>query len=222
MGVTPERSYLVCATPRSGSTLVCRALSETGVAGRPEEYFEALLHSGRPREPHASVLLREIVGALAPREGGLYVDATLGAGGHTAAILEVPGTRVIGIDRDTSALELARARLAPFEGRVEFLHGRFGEIEALLAEARARPDVEEPDVVEPRRSLRPLLVGLGVIAALAAIVWVAGPRGWDGLDDEQKAQATARYSAEASRIVGRLTSNSAARSRSPGSRLPTG
>ena len=52
MGVTPERSYLVCATPRSGSTLVCRALSETGVAGRPEEYFEALLHSGRPREPH--------------------------------------------------------------------------------------------------------------------------------------------------------------------------
>jgi 16S rRNA (cytosine1402-N4)-methyltransferase len=87
----------------------------------------------RPREPHASVLLREAVGALAPQEGGLYVDATLGAGGHTAAILEVPGTRVIGIDRDTSALELARTRLAPFEGRVELLHGRFGEIEALLA-----------------------------------------------------------------------------------------
>ena len=51
MGVTPERSYLVCATPRSGSTLVCKALSATGVAGRPEEFFEALLHSGRPREP---------------------------------------------------------------------------------------------------------------------------------------------------------------------------
>ena len=47
----PERSYLVCATPRSGSTLVCQALSETGVAGRPEEYFEALRHSGRPRRP---------------------------------------------------------------------------------------------------------------------------------------------------------------------------
>jgi trehalose 2-sulfotransferase len=47
----PDRSYIVCATPRSGSTLVCQALSETGVAGRPEEYFEALLHSGRPREP---------------------------------------------------------------------------------------------------------------------------------------------------------------------------
>lgn len=47
----PERSYIVCATPRSGSTLVCHALSETGVAGRPEEYFEALRHSGRPRRP---------------------------------------------------------------------------------------------------------------------------------------------------------------------------
>jgi LPS sulfotransferase NodH len=47
----PERSYIVCATPRSGSTLVCHALNETGVAGRPEEYFEALRHSGRPRRP---------------------------------------------------------------------------------------------------------------------------------------------------------------------------
>src|ERR1700750_2156816 len=49
--MTPDRSYLVCATPRSGSTLVCHALGETGVAGRPEEYFEALRHSGRPRRP---------------------------------------------------------------------------------------------------------------------------------------------------------------------------
>ncbi len=47
----PKRSYLVCATPRSGSTLVCQALKATGVAGNPEEYFEALLHSGRPRRP---------------------------------------------------------------------------------------------------------------------------------------------------------------------------
>ena len=49
--MTPESSYLVCATPRSGSTLVCQALKATGVAGSPEEYFEALLHSGRPRRP---------------------------------------------------------------------------------------------------------------------------------------------------------------------------
>jgi trehalose 2-sulfotransferase len=45
------RTYFVCATPRSGSTLLCRSLAETGVAGRPEEYFERLRHSGLPREP---------------------------------------------------------------------------------------------------------------------------------------------------------------------------
>ena len=47
----PERSYLVCSTPRSGSTLVCQALTQSGLAGRPEEYFEALRNSGRPRRP---------------------------------------------------------------------------------------------------------------------------------------------------------------------------
>lgn len=47
----PERSYLVCATPRSGSTLLCQALAETGVAGRPEEYFEARRRTGVPRSP---------------------------------------------------------------------------------------------------------------------------------------------------------------------------
>jgi LPS sulfotransferase NodH len=61
-----SRSYLVCATPRSGSTLLCHLLDQTGVAGRPEEYFEALLHSGLPRQPdeyfdherHANIIER--------------------------------------------------------------------------------------------------------------------------------------------------------------------
>jgi trehalose 2-sulfotransferase len=44
-------SYLVCATPRSGSTLLCEGLKATGVAGRPEEYFEAVPTTGRPRAP---------------------------------------------------------------------------------------------------------------------------------------------------------------------------
>jgi LPS sulfotransferase NodH len=48
---TPKRSYLVCATPRSGSTLLCEALKSTGVAGVPEEYFEALRQTGLPRRP---------------------------------------------------------------------------------------------------------------------------------------------------------------------------
>jgi LPS sulfotransferase NodH len=50
--VFPHRSYLVCATPRSGSTLLCHLLDQTGIAGHPEEYFEALRHSGVPRRPH--------------------------------------------------------------------------------------------------------------------------------------------------------------------------
>jgi len=48
----PSRSYLVCATPRSGSTLLCHLLDQTRLAGHPEEYFEALRHSGIPRRPH--------------------------------------------------------------------------------------------------------------------------------------------------------------------------
>src|SRR6478672_526429 len=47
----PDCCYLVCATPRSGSTLLCHLLDQTGVAGHPAEYFEALQHSGLPRQP---------------------------------------------------------------------------------------------------------------------------------------------------------------------------
>jgi trehalose 2-sulfotransferase len=72
--VTPTRSYLVCSTPRSGSTLVCKALRDTGVAGRPEEYFEALRSTGRPRRPEeyfAGVDDRSIFDELGdPGDGG--------------------------------------------------------------------------------------------------------------------------------------------------------
>ena len=47
----PDLSYLICATPRSGSTLLCAALDDTGIAGHPEEHFEVLLETGRPRQP---------------------------------------------------------------------------------------------------------------------------------------------------------------------------
>lgn len=87
----------------------------------------------RPRDPHVSVLLREVVAAISPHSRGTYVDATLGAGGHAEALLEIPGARVIGVDRDPRALEIARARLARFGERVAFVHGRFSEIERHLA-----------------------------------------------------------------------------------------
>lgn len=88
----------------------------------------------RPREhPHVTVLLREVIEHLAPREGGVYVDATLGGGGHAEAILRVPGTRVIGLDRDEEALALAATRLASFGDRLTTVHASFSEIEARLA-----------------------------------------------------------------------------------------
>jgi LPS sulfotransferase NodH len=59
---SPRLSYLVCATPRSGSTLLCETLMQTGVAGCPREYFEALPATGLPRQP------REYVGDLADPE----------------------------------------------------------------------------------------------------------------------------------------------------------
>jgi LPS sulfotransferase NodH len=71
--MAPERSLLICATPRSGSTLICQALRETRVAGRPEEYFEALRHSGRPRRPEeyfAGVEDRSILDHLGERAVG--------------------------------------------------------------------------------------------------------------------------------------------------------
>jgi trehalose 2-sulfotransferase len=50
--VAPSSSYLICSTPRSGTTLLCEALRNTGLAGRPEEYFQQLPETGRPRTPH--------------------------------------------------------------------------------------------------------------------------------------------------------------------------
>jgi 16S rRNA (cytosine1402-N4)-methyltransferase len=81
------------------------------------------------------------VAVLAPRAGGLYVDATVGGGGHAEAILEVPGTHVVGLDRDAGALALASARLSRFGDRVRLLHGRFGD----LLEHLASIDVAQVD-----------------------------------------------------------------------------
>jgi 16S rRNA (cytosine1402-N4)-methyltransferase len=87
---------------------------------------------------HTTVMKAEVVAALAPdsREGGVYVDATLGGGGHTEAILEASETtRVIAIDRDTVALDAARVRLARFAGRVTFVHATFGDLKNAIGEA---------------------------------------------------------------------------------------
>lgn len=86
---------------------------------------------------HEPVLLEEVMTLLAPRAGGVYCDATLGGGGHAEAVLErsSPDGRLVGIDRDPIAVEVARRRLARFHDRVTILHGSFSELEALLVQA---------------------------------------------------------------------------------------
>ncbi|HUP47861.1 MAG TPA: 16S rRNA (cytosine(1402)-N(4))-methyltransferase RsmH [Thermoanaerobaculia bacterium] len=80
---------------------------------------------------HEPVLLQEILELLRPsREDGIVVDATVGLGGHSEALLrEYPRLRLVAIDRDREALERSRARLEPFADRVTFAEGRY---EALI------------------------------------------------------------------------------------------
>ena len=81
------------------------------------------------------MLLRESLDLLAPERGGLFVDATVGLGGHAAALLERgPAARLVGLDRDPEALRRAGVRLAPFGDRVRLAHGNFHRLEELLAE----------------------------------------------------------------------------------------
>src|SRR4051812_33855295 len=86
--------------------------------------------------PHRPVLLQETIELLDARRGGLFVDGTLGLGGHSEAILEAsPASRVIGIDRDLEALYLARERLARFGTRFRGFHANFREIAQVVDEA---------------------------------------------------------------------------------------
>jgi 16S rRNA (cytosine1402-N4)-methyltransferase len=90
---------------------------------------------------HAPVLVDEAMAFLAPTSGGIYCDATVGLGGHAAAILErsSPGGRLVAIDRDPGALRLAGERLEGFGKRVMLVHARFGSIRAVLEKAGAIP-----------------------------------------------------------------------------------
>ncbi len=86
---------------------------------------------------HITVLKAESVEALEPKDGGRYVDATLGGGGHSELLLERcgPGGTVLGIDRDPNALAAARARLAPFGERFSAVHSTFGAMASVVDEA---------------------------------------------------------------------------------------
>ena len=85
--------------------------------------------------PHRPVLLRETIELLAPERGGLFVDCTVGLGGHSEAILESSNdTRVIGIDRDAEALRAASERLSKFGSRFRPVHADYKNLERVLTE----------------------------------------------------------------------------------------
>jgi len=86
---------------------------------------------------HEPVLAAEIVSLVVTRPGGVYVDATVGLGGHTAAMLESGAGRVIGIDRDPAALAACRERFAEIGDRVTLVHADYREIAAVLRDQGA-------------------------------------------------------------------------------------
>ncbi|NWF69636.1 MAG: 16S rRNA (cytosine(1402)-N(4))-methyltransferase RsmH [Chloroflexi bacterium] len=82
---------------------------------------------------HVSVLRDEVLAALRPAQCARVIDGTLGAGGHTAALLQAGARAVLGLDVDTQALELARAHLAEFGARVHIVHASYAQMDAQAA-----------------------------------------------------------------------------------------
>jgi 16S rRNA (cytosine1402-N4)-methyltransferase len=81
---------------------------------------------------HVPVLTAEALQYLQPERGGLFVDCTVGLGGHSKALLEAGASRLIGVDRDPAALEAARVTLAPWADRVELVHADYRALDELL------------------------------------------------------------------------------------------
>ena len=107
---------------------------------------------------HIPVLLTEVVEALAPRDGGIYIDGTFARGGYSRALLERADCRVCGIDRDPRAIGAGEALAREYPHRLTLLQGRFGDMAELLAQAGvdavdgvtldlgvSSPQIDDPD-----------------------------------------------------------------------------
>jgi 16S rRNA (cytosine1402-N4)-methyltransferase len=81
---------------------------------------------------HMPVMPREVVALLQPERGGLFVDCTVGLGGHSRALLERGASRVLGLDRDADALAIARESLADWGDRVELVHADYRDLPRVL------------------------------------------------------------------------------------------
>ncbi|MEU6584757.1 16S rRNA (cytosine(1402)-N(4))-methyltransferase RsmH [Nocardia sp. NPDC046763] len=114
------------------------------------------MHRGSDGPRHVPVLLHradEILGPALHSEGAVYLDCTLGLGGHAEYFLQTyPNIRLVGLDRDTAALKLAGERLAPFRDRITLVHTRYDGIAPALEQA-GLPD---------KGSVSAILMDLGV------------------------------------------------------------
>jgi 16S rRNA (cytosine1402-N4)-methyltransferase len=81
---------------------------------------------------HVPVLPAEVIEYLRPERGGVFVDCTVGLGGHSRALLEAGASRIIGFDRDADALAIARETLAPWADRVELIHADYRHLDQEL------------------------------------------------------------------------------------------
>lgn len=84
------------------------------------------------KTPHIPVLLNEVVESIAPKDGGVYVDGTFGAGGYTRAVLDAADCTVYAIDRDPDAIREGQKLVEAYKGRLHLLHGTFGEMAELV------------------------------------------------------------------------------------------
>ena len=86
---------------------------------------------------HIPVLASQVLKALAPKSGGIYIDGTLGGAGHSSLILEQSGPDgfLLGIDRDRDALQAAAARLQPYAGRFTLVQGNYADMDKLARNA---------------------------------------------------------------------------------------
>ncbi len=84
------------------------------------------------KAPHIPVLLNEVVESIAPKDGGVYVDGTFGAGGYTRAVLDAANCTVYAIDRDPDAIREGQKLVEAYKGRLHLLHGTFGEMADLV------------------------------------------------------------------------------------------
>ena len=84
------------------------------------------------KPPHIPVLLKEVMEQISPKDGGIYIDGTFGAGGYTRAALQAADCKVYAIDRDPDAIAGGQALVEEFNGRLHLLHGTFGKMKELL------------------------------------------------------------------------------------------